>query len=258
MEGLIMEFIILFIFFTGFFILERVFPELDTTIVGKHHDVSNIGLGAINLIIGRSFAAFTVFTLANFLSSESLGVFNILNLDYKLETFIGIILLDCLNYWWHRLVHKISFLWKFHNIHHTDRLLNVSSALRFHLLEVLIGYLFKLPFILLIGIPVRALIFYEVILNANVYFHHSNIKINRKLDLFISNIIVTPYIHRIHHSLSLKKSYNFSSVLIFWDKAFNSFYPQEEISTPKYGVPGFSDRRYQSFIYMLKQPFIEK
>lgn len=253
-----MEFIILSGLFLVFFILERILPQVDTAIVGKYHDASNIGLGTINLLAGRSFATLTVFTLANFLSTKELGILNILELDYKLKIFIGIISLDCLNYWWHRLVHKVSFLWKFHNIHHTDRLLNVSSALRFHLLEVLIGYLFKLPFLLLMGIPVKALIFYEVILNSNVYFHHSNIKINRKLDLFISNIIVTPYIHRIHHSLRLKKSYNFSSVLVFWDKIFGSFYPQEEISTPKYGVSGFSDSKYQSFLYMLKQPFIEK
>jgi len=180
------------------------------------------------------------------------------SLGFKFKLILGVIFLDCINYWWHRLVHKVSFLWRFHSIHHTDKLLNVSSALRFHFLEVLMGHLFKFPFLFLLGIPVEALLLYDVIFNTNVYFHHSNIRIYKSLDIFLSKIIVTPYIHRIHHSLKWKETNsNFSSFLIIWDKIFGTFFPQGEISTSKYGIPGYTEDKYQHFSYMIKQPFIE-
>lgn len=242
--------------FLLFFILEKTIPQMDKNVVGKNHDISNIGLGTMNLVIGRYFSLFTVFALAKSIARNKTGLLNMFDMDYRSQLIIGLVLLDALNYWWHRLVHSSSFLWTFHNIHHTDRLLNVSSALRFHVLEILMGHLFKLPFIILMGFPLETLLIYETILNVNVYFHHSNIRINRRLDHIISKVIITPYVHRIHHSLNLKKSHNFSSVLVLWDQIFGSFYPPGEVSTPKYGVPGYSDPKYQSFLYMLKQPFI--
>ena len=151
------------------FIFERIIPQVNRNIVGKNHDISNIALGIINLIIGRSFALFIVYTLAKYVENLNFGFMNMTHFDSKVKFILGVIFLDCLNYWWHRMVHKISFLMRFHSIHHTDRLLNVSSALRFHFLEVILGHLFKLPFIFLIGIPVEALLLYDVIFNMNVY-----------------------------------------------------------------------------------------
>ena len=247
--------------FLMLFILERIIPQVDKNIVGRSHDISNLGLGVFNLLIGRYFALFTVYALAKYLESLEVGLMNmtITSFDSKLKLILGVIFLDCVNYWWHRLLHRSFFLMRFHSIHHTDKLLDVSSALRFHFLEVLMGHLFKLPFILLMGIPVEALLLYDVIFNINVYFHHSNIRINRSLDILLSKLIVTPYIHRIHHSLKWKESNsNFSSFLILWDKIFGTFLPQGEISTPRYGIPGYGDEKYQHFIYMIKQPFIEE
>lgn len=239
------------------FILERVIPQVDKSIVKKGHDKSNIGLGLINLSLGRIFSVFTVFALSDFISDNNIGLFNVLNTGYRANLFFLLLVLDLLNYWWHRLVHTVPFLWNLHNIHHTDRLLNVSSALRFHIFEIILGSLFKLPFIILLGIPLNALLLYEIILNLNVYFHHSNIRVNDKLDSVLSVIVITPSIHRVHHSLRLKKSYNFSSVLVIWDKIFSSFHIKEDSNNLKYGVPGYSDDKYQSFLYMLKQPFIK-
>ncbi|OQY42178.1 MAG: hypothetical protein B6227_02775 [Fusobacteriia bacterium 4572_74] len=220
--------------------------------------IVNIGLGVFNLFIGRSFALFTVYAFVKYLESMEVGAINMSSLGFKFKLILGVIFLDCINYWWHRLVHKVSFLWRFHSIHHTDKLLNVSSALRFHFLEVLMGHLFKFPFLFLLGIPVEALLLYDVIFNTNVYFHHSNIRIYKSLDIFLSKIIVTPYIHRIHHSLKWKETNsNFSSFLIIWDKIFGTFFPQGEISTSKYGIPGYTEDKYQHFSYMIKQPFIE-
>ncbi len=251
---LLMGGIFLFLFF-----LERAAPQADKSVVGRGHDISNLGLGTVNFLVGRYFALFTVYALAKYLEDMEAGVINMFPINSKAEVLVGVIVLDCINYWWHRLLHRVNLLMRFHNIHHTDRLLNVSSALRFHFLEVLMGHLFKLPFILLMGIPVEALLLYDVIFNINVYFHHSNIKINRSFDVLLSKVIVTPYIHRIHHSLKwVESNSNFSSFLIIWDKVFGTFFPQGETSTPKYGVPGYTDDKYQRFLYMVKQPFIKE
>ena len=241
------------------FIMERIIPQVDKDIVGRGHDISNLGLGLFNLLIGRYLAVFTVYALAKYIESLEVGAINMIIFESKFKLVLGVIFLDCVNYWWHRLLHRVNFLMSFHSIHHTDRLLNVSSALRFHFLEVLMGHLFKLPFILLLGIPVEALLLYDVVFNINVYFHHSNIKINRSLDLVLSKIVVTPYIHRIHHSLKWKESNsNFSSFLILWDKIFGTFLLQGEVSTTRYGIPGYGDDKYQHFAYMMKQPFIKE
>lgn len=241
------------------FILERIDPQMDKNVVGKSHDINNIGLGICNFFIGRYFALFIVYSFAKYVENTNVGVINTTSLNYKYKLILGVVFLDCINYWWHRLLHRNSFLMRFHSIHHTDKLLNVSSSLRFHFIEVLVGHIFKLPFIFIMGIPVEALLLYDVIFNINVYFHHSNVKINRRLDLFLSKIIVTPYIHRIHHSLKWKESNsNFSSFLIIWDKIFGTFFPQGKISTPKYGIPGYSEDKYQYFSYMIKQPFVKK
>ena len=253
------RFILMGVFFLVFFMMERAFPQVDRGIVGKKHDVSNLGLGVFNLFVGRYFALFTVYALAKYLESLEIGVMNMVSFDSRLKLILGVVFLDCINYWWHRLLHRVSFLMRFHNIHHTDKLLNVTSALRFHFFEVLIGHLFKLPFIFLTGLPVEALLLYDVIFNINVYFHHSNIRIDRRLDILLSKLVVTPYIHRIHHSMKWRESNsNFSSFLILWDKVFGTFLPQGDISTPGYGIPGYDDEKYQGFIYMIKQPFIEK
>ncbi len=246
-------------FFLLLFIFERIVPQMDRNIVRKGHDISNLGLGAVNLILGRYFSLFTVYALAKYLENMEFGLMNMTTFNFKTKLILGVVFLDCINYWWHRLLHRIPFLMRFHSVHHTDRLLNVSSALRFHFFEVLLGHLFKLPFIFLTGIPVEALLLYDVIFNMNVYFHHSNIRISRSLDMFISKFIVTPYIHRIHHSLKWKESNsNFSSFLILWDKIFGTFFPQGKISTAKYGIPGYTQEKYQHFTYMIKQPFIEE
>jgi sterol desaturase/sphingolipid hydroxylase (fatty acid hydroxylase superfamily) len=241
-----------------FFILERYYPQMENNKRELNHDKINIQLGVINTIFGRFAAIFTVYALSSYVERKGIGIFNINGIDGSKILFFEILIMDLTNYTWHRLLHNIKFLRRFHNVHHTDRFLNSTSALRFHIGEIFLGNLFKLIPVAIMGISGEAVLLYEVILNSNVYFHHSNIYIPIKIDLFLSKIIVTPYIHRIHHSIKYKESNsNYSSFLIIWDKIFGSFTPQGERSTPKYGIPGYNEERSQKFNFLLKQPFLK-
>lgn len=236
------------------YILETSLPQMRGVTPKKKHDLSNLGMGAINLLLSRYLALVITLTLVEKLQSR--GALHYLELSSRTVLILGVIALDCINYWWHRLLHRVPLLMRFHTVHHTDTLLDVSSALRFHFVEVLAGHLFKIPFILLLGLPLRSIILYDIIFNINVYFHHSNIRINRRLDIALSSFIVTPYIHRIHHSTKWRETNsNFSSFLLLWDRLFKTFTPQGEVSTPRYGIPGYTEEKYQNFFYMIRQPF---
>ncbi len=249
--------ILLLFVFLIFFTLERVLPQMDNSNRSKKHDGTNIKLGIINTVLGRLIAVFTVYTAASFAERNTIGLFNMVQWNKNTVLISEILILDLINYTWHRLLHNINFLRRFHNVHHTDRFLNSTSALRFHIIEIFFGNLFKLIPLVILGMSVEAVLLYEVILNSNVYFHHSNIRIPIKLDLLLSKVIVTPYLHRIHHSIKYKESNsNYSSFLIIWDKIFGSFIKQGEISTPKYGIPGYNEEWSQKFYFLLKQPFL--
>ncbi|WP_319370900.1 sterol desaturase family protein [uncultured Ilyobacter sp.] len=248
--------LLLFVFLI-FFTLERFLPQMDNKNRSSKHDGTNIKLGIINTILGRLIAIFTVYAAVAFGEKNKIGLLNIAFLNKNLVLILEILVLDLINYTWHRLLHNINFLRRFHNVHHTDKFLNSTSALRFHILEIFLGNLFRLVPIIILGIGIEAILIYEVILNSSIYFHHSNIRIPITLDLTLSKIIVTPYLHRIHHSIKYKESNsNYSSFLIIWDKLFRSFTPQGEISTPKYGIPGYSEEWSQKLFFLLKQPFL--
>lgn len=252
-RGLLLLFIFLF-----FFALERLQPQMDNSKRSKQHDETNIKIGIINTVLGRLIAILTVYAVVSFFEKNNWGLFNLISLNTNMILLLEILLLDLTNYTWHRLLHNINFLRRFHNVHHTDKFLNSTSALRFHIIEIFLGNIFRLVPIALLGISIEAVLMYEVILNGNVYFHHSNIKIPVKIDIILSKVIVTPYLHRIHHSIKYKESNsNYSSFLIFWDKIFRSFTPQGKFSTSKYGIPGYNEEGYQKFYFLLKQPFLK-
>jgi sterol desaturase/sphingolipid hydroxylase (fatty acid hydroxylase superfamily) len=131
--------------------------------------------------------------------------------------------LDGWMYAWHRLNHGIPFLWRFHRVHHAERYLDVTSATRFHLGEIGLSALIRVPLIFLFGIRFSELVIYESLLFAVVQFHHANIRLPAAVEFFVSKIVVTPDIHRVHHSkFQPETDSNYSSLLSFWDRAFRT------------------------------------
>jgi sterol desaturase/sphingolipid hydroxylase (fatty acid hydroxylase superfamily) len=147
---------------------------------------------------------------------------------------ISLLLLDLIIYWQHRLFHKLPLLWQLHKVHHSDEALDVSSGIRFHPLEIILSLAIKFLMVFLFGFDPLAILLFEVALNGFALFNHSNIKLPFKVDALIRKLIVTPDMHRIHHSVEKhEQDSNFGFNISIWDRCFRSYREQ-----PKAGQLG--------------------
>ncbi|TDT71763.1 fatty acid hydroxylase family protein [Hypnocyclicus thermotrophus] len=247
---------ILIFFFFSFLIFEKINYYYNQGNSFLKHDKSNLAIMLFNTIIFNSFFNYVFFLTTSSRLFRKYGVFQILKINYIIKGILIILLLDFWTYFWHRLNHEMKFLRKFHKVHHTDTMMNVTTAVRFHFIEFLLSFLMKTLIILILGISLKYLIVYEIIMNICVYFHHSNIKINKKVDNILNKIIVTPYMHRVHHSIIKKeRNSNYSALLSIWDKIFNTYTYKEDIQDIIFGLEKYQDKKYDTFIYMLITPF---
>ena len=155
---------------------------------------------------------------------------------------IDLLILDCWIYSWHRLNHVVPFLWRFHEVHHLDEELDATSALRFHFGEVVLSSLVRAGVILMLGVPFANVVVFETLVTVAAIFHHSNLKLPEKFDTYLSRIIVTPSLHRVHHhALRGDTDSNYSTILSVWDLIFVSRNIAKFNMTMKMGVEGLSD-----------------
>jgi len=155
---------------------------------------------------------------------------------------LGFLLLDLSFYYWHRLNHRMPLLWRFHNVHHVDPDLDVSTAFRFHFGEVALSAGFRAVQIVVLGVPLAIYAAYEVVFQAATYFHHGNVRLPLRVERTLNFLLVTPRMHGIHHSDYREETdSNYSVVFSVWDRLHRSFRwgtPQHEI---RIGVPGYAD-----------------
>ena len=204
------------------YLAEHIIPERRETPDYKH-DLKNIGVGALNLLL-IAFAGFRFQKIMEWFNDKNFGLLRMVHFPSTLQIIVGVLFIDLFMYWWHRANHEWKFLWLFHKFHHQDEKLNSTSALRFHTGELLLSYIFKLFFFSLIGISVSSILVHSIILFPIILFHHSNLKISERFDLFLRKFVVTPRMHRIHHSvIKSETNSNYSSFLPYWDMIFNSY-----------------------------------
>lgn len=184
----------------------------------------NICILVINTAFLRLLIPFASLGVAYYCENQQIGLFYLLSFGVFLSSLLSILLLDLLIYWQHRIVHIVPLFWRFHQIHHTDHILNTTSAVRFHPVEIILSMLVKLVFITILGVPVVAALIFEIILNTAALFSHSNIKIAKKWDARLRTFIVTPAMHRIHHShIRSETNSNYGFFFSFWDRIFVSY-----------------------------------
>jgi sterol desaturase/sphingolipid hydroxylase (fatty acid hydroxylase superfamily) len=154
-----------------------------------------------------------------------------------------LLLLDFLIYWWHRANHEIGFLWRFHRVHHFDRFLDASSALRFHFGEVLLSALARAVAIVVLGFPLVSVLAFEGLLLLATIFHHSNLRLPARVEAALARVVVTPSIHWVHHHrLQRDTDSNYSTVLSLWDRAFATRSPTPRTPAMPIGVEGQDER----------------
>lgn len=174
---------------------------------------------------------------------------------------LSVILMDFIIYWQHVLMHNIPLLWRMHRVHHSEAGLDVTSAVRFHPIEMLFSMLIKIAFIVLLGIPVIAVIIFEIILNAMALFNHSNLKLPKKVELQLRKIVVTPELHWVHHSQIVRETNsNYGFNLIIWDKLFGSYIdkPKQKYKDLQQGLSQYHQQQPLKLTRLLILPFEKK
>jgi sterol desaturase/sphingolipid hydroxylase (fatty acid hydroxylase superfamily) len=191
-------------------------------------------------------------------SENGWGLLNLPALPGWLSVILAVLALDAAIYFQHRVFHAVPWLWRLHRMHHADLEFDVTTALRFHPIEILLSMAIKMVVILLLGAPVLAVLIFEVLLNATAMFNHGNVRVPLWLDRGLRLIVVTPDMHRVHHSIIRRETdSNFGFNLPWWDRLFGTYRAQPEKGHlgMTIGIEDFRTRRDLRLDQMLVQPF---
>lgn len=188
--------------------------------------------------------------------ADSFGVLRIVPLSPVVQFAIGFLLMDLSFYYWHVANHRLPFLWRFHNVHHFDPDLDVSTAVRFHFGEVALSAVFRVVQVTVIGPSGWTYVIYELAFQANTLFHHSNVKLPITLERVLNWVLVTPRMHGIHHSqVRDETNSNYSVVFSWWDRLHRSIGLDIPQSAIVIGVPGYSQPADNHFWNVCVVPF---
>lgn len=223
--------------------------------------LTNFGL----MICGAALSRFTVGAAmvfaASWSQSQQMGLLHFFLMPEPLAILVSVILLDCAVYWQHRLTHIVPLLWLFHRVHHTDTAFDVSTAVRFHPLEILASLIYKTAIVAIIGADPWAVVIYETLLSGFALFNHGNVHLPGRLDRALRKLIVTPDMHRVHHSSKMvETNSNYGNMLSVWDRIFSSYTvaPADDPQRMEIGLETFRDTQSQSLWASLWLPFRRK
>ncbi len=206
---------------------EIVAPRRRLTVSKSVRWVNNLGLVFLNSFILRVLFPAAAVGVALTASKHGWGLFNIYELPLYISVIASIVIMDFVIYVQHVMVHAIPVLWRLHRVHHADPDYDVTTGARFHTLEIILSMLIKFATILLLGPPVVAVILFEIILNVTAMFNHGNVGLPPALDRVLRWIVVTPDMHRVHHSVEDDEANsNFGFSLPWWDRLFGTYRDQ--------------------------------
>jgi len=221
----------------------------------KQRWLENIGMLAINTVTLRFFQPILLSIIA--LSASNYGLLQQWPLPFWITVLLSIVLLDLAIYCQHTLSHRINWIWRLHRVHHSDAELDVSSAVRFHPIEILLSLLYKSAIVLIFGIPAAAILFFDILLNASALFNHSNIRLPVAFEAKLRKMIVTPEMHRIHHSrLTKETNSNYGFFLSVWDRLFRTYTPKATLGDQdiQIGMPQTRFYKTKGLLSLLLMP----
>lgn len=218
---------------------------------------NNLGIVVIDTILVRLTFPIVAVGLAIMAEARGWGLFNIVDAPVWLALIASVLALDLAIYLQHVMFHAVPALWRLHRMHHADLEFDVTTGLRFHPVEILLSMGIKLAVVAALGPPAVAVLVFEVLLNATAMFNHSNIRIPAAIDRLLRLIVVTPDMHRVHHSIHPSETNsNFGFNLPWWDRLLGTYRPQprEGHETMTIGIEQFRTRRDLWLDRMLIQP----
>ncbi len=219
---------------------------------------NNLGVVVANTLLVRLVFPTTAVGLALVAEAHGWGLFNTLALPTWVGIFTAVVVLDLAIYLQHVLFHAVPVLWRLHRMHHADLEFDVTTGLRFHPIEIVLSMLIKFTVVAALGAPALAVLIFEVLLNATSMFNHGNVRLPLGLDRVLRWIVVTPDMHRVHHSiLSRETNSNFGFNLPWWDRLFGTYraQPMAGHEAMTIGIEQFRDARELGLDRMLLQPF---
>jgi len=237
------------------FSLESFFPLFMGRRHRLQHAARNAGIGFLNVIVVAFCFSGLLALDAVWAQNRGIGLFYLLPFSPWFETLLVFLLFDLWMYVFHRANHQVPFLWRFHRAHHSDTEVDVTTALRFHTGEIVISSAFKVLLIPLLGMSLGQLLLYETCLQPLILFDHSNVALPEKWDRPLRILIVSPNMHRVHHSQwRTETDSNYASIFSFWDRMGRTFRRREDPHTLEYGLPEFPDPSWQTLGGILKTP----
>jgi sterol desaturase/sphingolipid hydroxylase (fatty acid hydroxylase superfamily) len=208
---------------------EFVAPKRGLSIGRAPRWPSNLGIVIVDTLIVRILFPTAAVGFALVCEARGWGLFNLVALPWGLATLLSVLLLDLAIYAQHVLFHAVPVLWRLHRMHHADLDIDVTTGVRFHPAEIVLSMLIKLAVVGLIGAPGAAVLIFEVLLNATSMFNHSNVAMPPAVDRIVRLLVVTPDMHRVHHSIERRETNsNFGFNFPWWDRLFGTYRPQPE------------------------------
>jgi len=218
----------------------------------------NLSLIGLDVLILGLLMPISLSMVALRAQTDHLGLLNQLQSGPATNVIVGLVWMDLVVYWQHRWFHRLPFLWRFHKVHHLDLDIDVTSGLRFHPIEIILSWCIKAAAVLFMGVSPSVVLISEMVINGAAMFNHGNIALPLGLDRWLRRIIVTPDMHRIHHSVARSETdSNYGFCLSWWDYLFFSYTAQPEQGhiSMELGLRGYRSFSHHTLLYLLRLPF---
>jgi len=240
---------------------EIIWPKRPLAVSKVVRWYSNLGIVLLDSFLVRLFFPIMAIGLADIAAERQWGLLNNFSFPFIPAVILSVIFLDMVIYFQHLVFHAVPMFWRLHRMHHTDLDYDVTTALRFHPIEISLSMLVKMSVVVVLGPPVLAVLIFEILLNASAMFNHGNVRLPQGIDNLIRHIFVTPDMHRVHHSEIRKETdSNFGFCLSWWDIMFGTYRAQPEKGHEAMiiGTGEFLEQRFSHLHWLLIQPFIDR
>jgi sterol desaturase/sphingolipid hydroxylase (fatty acid hydroxylase superfamily) len=250
------------VFFVGIFALiaiwERMSPRRSMTTSKKVRWISNLGITLINPLVVRLLFPILAVDMALKAQEGGWGILSNVGLPFWLKLVIGIVVLDLVIYLQHVMFHAIPILWRLHMMHHADLDYDLTTGLRFHPIEIILSIGIKLTVVAALGPPALAVLIFEILLTGMAMFNHGNILLPSKIDEILRYFVVTPDMHRVHHSVIIRETNsNYGFNLSWWDRLFGTYcaQPAKGHEGMTIGLSQFREPKKLTLPWLLALPF---
>jgi sterol desaturase/sphingolipid hydroxylase (fatty acid hydroxylase superfamily) len=220
------------------------------------HDGVNLLFGAVNGLFNATLAAGLWLGVSRWAKEADFGLLHRLDLAGPTAFALAVLLLDLWMYWWHRLCHVVPLLWRFHRVHHSDPWMDVSTAYRFHFGEMAASAVARVPLIVLLGLSPAHIVFFEALMFGLVLLQHANVALPPALDRSLRWVVVTPFMHKVHHSDRRPETdSNYCSLFSWWDRVFGTYRERSDCAAIRFGLSEYDTRADQTLAALILNPF---